>query len=865
MSLPERAHIGPYEIVGWLGAGGMGEVYGARDSRLGRQVAIKLISDTFAADSSRVRRFEQEARAAGQLNHPNVLAVYDVGIHAGAPYIVSELLEGESLRSRLQVADLPWRKAVDYARQTAEGLAAAHDKGIVHLDIKPDNLFVTNDGRIKILDFGIAKLTHAGDDLVGDADETDTAKVTVMGTAGYMSPEQIRGEPLDARSDIFSMGSILYEMLAGHPAFVRETAADTMAAILKEEPQRLSTDAPPALERIVSRCLEKSREARFQSARDLAFSLDVLSGARTATSMAAAAPLAPADQWQVVRWLATLSIVAVVGMAGLVFRRPPAAEAPEMRFQIAMTPATYPVSVAISPDGRRAVSSATAESGAQLSLRALESEITRLLPGTEDAQYPFWSPDNRSIGFFANGQLKRVDIDSGVVQTVASVPNPRGGAWSSEGTILFGIASGPLYRVPARGGTAIPATHLLPDQTGHRFPHFLPDGHRFLVFAIGTPARQGIYVGSLNQTDAQRLPIDAESEAEFLPPGHVAFVRHGALWAERVDFERMQAIGEPALVARQVLIDADTAAKAAFATSEAGSVVYRATDDERQLSWLDRSGHEVGVVGGTVSGQQADIRLSSDGRTVALLRTVDGNRDVWLVDTTARGFPRRLTFDPAIEELPFLSRDGSRVVFTSTRTRGVADLYERSVNGDANDRLLLESLEQKNSQDLSPDGHYLLYSNQTKETGFDLWVLPLFGDRKPEVVVRTSYNENRARFSPDGGWIAYQSNETGQNEIYIHPFHRPGDAVQVSSGGGSDATWSHDGRELFYIGRNNHLMAVPVRPRGPTIEAGTPVSLFSLSRGSEYAPSPDGRFLINRSVRDSSPLTILLNWKGPKQ
>ena len=947
MPLNVGARLGPYEIVGLVGAGGMGEVYRARDPRLGRDVAIKVLPAALSSDPERLQRFEQEARAAAALNHPNILAVYDIGQErlrpareaslrdaegeasgspepgalgvgprrsevggvpanieeVGSPYIVSELLEGETLRERLQQASaasrgagvpafdqgpLPVRKAVEYAVQIAHGLAAAHEKGITHRDLKPENVFVTTDGRVKILDFGLAKLTEAG----GGSGAANSMLPTVapatlpgvvLGTVGYMAPEQVRGLQVDHRSDIFAFGAMLFEMLTGRRAFRGDTAIDTVTAILKEDPPDLSAaepQVPPALARIVHRCLEKSPAARFQSTRDFAFALEGLSSQSERTEVSAVGAVLPAAlarpsreriAWTLVAVLLVTSVAALIlGRSGY-WQRSAMTEAPEMRLQVD-TPGGGLVGFAISPDGRSVVFRATTGGTSQLWLRRLDTETARPLPGTDGANSPFWSPDSLSIGFFAGGQLKRLDIAVGAVRTLTNLRTGlTGGTWSRDGVILFTQSqASPISRVPASGGEAVDVSRLDPPrQTGHRLPSFSPDGRHFLFFSLGTAEGRGVYLGSLETTETRRL-FDADSAAVFSGPDLVLFSRQGVLVAQRLNPSTFVPIGDPVPMAASVAIDPGTQASVALSASATGLVAYRAGAGERRFAWVDRSGRQVALVG-EPDRAQPNIRrfyLSPDGRTVAMSRTVSGNTDVWLMDTE-RGGLRRLTTDPAVEFTGAgWSPDGTRFIFDSTRG-GVLDLYERSVTGTGGETLLFASSEPKNSLDWTPDGRFVLYASQTANAQRDLWVLPLFGDKKPQMVVGTPFEEHQGRFSPDGRWIAYQSNEGGRTEIWVQPFPGPGAKSQISNGGGVEPQWRRDGRELFYTAPDNRLMAVPLTLGDDTVAAGQPVALFSATLSplggavNQYLASPDGqRFLVDTMVEEASPITILQNWKG---
>jgi hypothetical protein len=627
----------------------MGEVYRARDPRLGRDVAVKVLPAAFSADPERLHRFEQEARAAAALNHPNILAVYDIGQHDGAPYIVSELLEGETLRERLNGGALPVRKAVEFAVQIAHGLAAAHEKGIVHRDLKPENVFVTSDGRVKILDFGLAKLTQAEPSAAAASALPTTPPNTqaglVLGTIGYMSPEQVRGLAADHRSDIFAFGAILHEMLSGQRAFRGDTAADTMSAILAKDPPDLPVvdrHISPALERIVDRCLEKSPTVRFQSAGDLAFALEGLSSQSEA---AASTPVIARRKGLLgnarVAWtlLATagLTIGALSIPATLHLRERPVAN-PEVRLELT-TPATrQPLHFAISPDGRHLVFAASGEGGQRLWQRPLDAVTALLLDGTEGAEYPFWSPDSRAIGFFASGKLKRMDIAGGPPQIVADAPNGRGGAWNRDGTILFapGNASA-LMRVPTSGGEPQPVTKVDPPrQAGHRLPQFLPDGRRFLFFAQGNSEGQGIYIGSLDSADTKRL-TSAEASGAYTEPGVLVFMQQNALVVRSFDLAGGMLTGDPVTIAERVSYDAGFNL-AGFSVSAVGRLAYRAGGSERrQLTWFDRTGKMTGVAGEPDTNNLVTNALSPDGRRIVVSRTVQSNVDVWVIDVLRVG------------------------------------------------------------------------------------------------------------------------------------------------------------------------------------------------------------------------------------
>ncbi len=889
MSLAPNTKLGPYELLSPLGAGGMGEVYRARDTRLGRDVAIKVLPSSLSADRDRLRRFEQEACAAGALNHPNILIVHDIGTHEGSPYVVSELLEGETLRQRISGTPLAQRRVVDYALQIAHGLAAAHEKGIVHRDLKPDNIFITNDGRVKILDFGIAKLTQPD----GGQSQTeiptrrvDTDPGIVLGTVGYMSPEQVRGRPVDQRADIFSFGAILYEMLSGRRAFHGESAAETMSAILKEDPPELSEtnhNVSPALERLVNHCLEKNPEERFHSARDLAFALEALSGSVAVSGQALTAIDALTARSRITKhlpWIVAgalaLALLVTIPFAISSFRQTPA------RANVIRASINQPENAsflprsqfAVSPDGLRIVFVVRPPGGKQLLwIRPLGALAAQQLAGTEDATYPFWSPDSRFIGYFAQSKLKKIDASGGPPQTICDAPNGRGGTWNRDGVIVFARDNySPLYRVAASGGVTTPVTKLDDSklQATHRWPWFLPDGHHFL-FRSGTTSsasqkeNNGIYLGSLDSSE-QRLILRVDTTPAYAS-GYLLFVRDNTLMAQAFDERKFQLTGDPVPIAEQVQFDFSLS-RAAFSVSENGILVSQSGTAlaDRQLLWYERDGKQAGSVGAPALYSQIHFSLDRQRLATAIFDLQAGSPDIWIYELS-RDVPVRFTFDPDFDANPIWSPDSSRVVWNSSR-KGHYDLYQKVSSGAGSDEILLESDENKTPTSWSADGRFIAFNstNIKGNTKNDVWILPMFGDRKPFPFLQTQANEISAQFSPDGRWVAYVSDESGTNQVYIAPFPAAGGKWQVSRSGGTEPLWRGDGKEVFFLSLENKLMAVALNAKDSTLEVANAQPLFDVhpasSPGYHYDVTSNGkRFLVDTTKEgNSAPLALVVNW-----
>ena len=882
MTLVAGARLGPYEILSPLGAGGMGEVYRARDTRLGRMVAIKVLPGALSSDKERLRRFEQEARAASALNHPNIVTVHDIGEVDSGPYIAMELVEGKTVRELIGSGPLPVRKLLAVAAQVAEGLAKAHSAGIVHRDLKPENVMVSADGFVKILDFGLAKLVP---DPSGSLSRSptmarpETHPGTVFGTVGYMSPEQAAGQALDFRSDQFSFGSILYEMATGKRAFERKTTVDTLAAILHEEPEpigRLNSAIPGPLRWIVERCLEKDPRARYAATLDLARDLagvrdhiSELSGGEEALS-----PGTGRRSRKLLPWALAATALIVGLAAGLLLRGPRSETSPApplMRLNLAFAPEeslvlqqSHPV-LAISPDGTRLVYAGRRPEGRPgLYVRHLDRLEATAIPGTEGAVNPFFSPDGEWVGFGAEGKLKKVSLSGGQPMTLCEAPTLRGASWGTDGRILFSpVASAPLLRVSDKGGEPKPLTTLNPEkgELTHRWPDILPGG-KTALFTVHGPS--GDYerarIGAVSiETGERRIVFEGGTHARYVPSGHIVYVRAGSLFAVPFDAKQLEVTGSPAPVLDGVAGHAP-AGFAHYAISRTGSLVYAPHDpraSEYELVWLDRKGSTRLLT--EVRRRYFEPRLSPDGRRLAVtvVAPAGGSADVWIYDLNRDAWDQLTS--GGLNYTPVWSPDGKRIVFSSNRN-GPFNVFLMPTDRSAP----LEQLTKGNVWTLplswSPDGRTLIVSRHPGAT-LDLAELRLDGDRTLRPLLATPSLEDAARLSADGRWMAYHSNEAGRFEVYVARYPGPGGRFQVSTNGGSAPVWSPDGRELFFQS-GNKLMAAAIQTT-PELRAGVPRTLFEGPFGG-FDVHPDGqRFLLLRPVYPDlppRPLVVVLGW-----
>jgi serine/threonine protein kinase/Tol biopolymer transport system component len=881
MSMQVGTQLGSLELTAFLGKGGMGEVYRARDAKLKRDVAVKILPPEFSRDPDRAARFQHEAEVLASVNHPNIAAIYDVQESAGSRFLVLELVEGETLAERIRRGPIQLDEALHIAKSICEALEAAHEKGIVHRDLKPANVKIAPDGTVKVLDFGLAK-AFSSEAARSDPSESPTLSAvatmqgTILGTAAYMSPEQARSKTADKRADIWAFGVVLYEMLTGRMLFSGENVSETLAAVMMKEPDWtvLPKNTPLRIREVLQRCLVKEPRNRTRDIGDVRIAIEEANS--ESGVKASSTPHTPHRLVQI--WIAVAMVAILVAIGTAIpavryFRESPPAPPPEMRTDIVTPPTDDPVSFALSPDGQHLVFVASGASGSQLWLRPLAATSAQPLAGTERARLPFWSPDGRSVGFFADGKLKRLDIGGGLPQALTNVSFGTGGAWSPEGVILFGPSSSrsPILRVPASGGQAVPVTTLsAPNSIYYQFPQFLPGGRSFVFFVSGEEGVRGIYLGSLDAKDTKRLTT-ADSTGFYMAPGWLLFVRQGTLVAQRFDLSRMEITGDSVAVADR-LADSFVGVPA-FSVAANGLVAYRAgTGNGRQLTWLDRSGKVLGTLGPPDFNVLADPTLSPDGSRVAVTRTVQGNPDVWLLDSTRM---TRFTFDAGVDGFAVWSPDGTRIAFRSSR-EGKYRLYQKPSNGAGAEELIYDSQDGTLSSpsSWSADGRFLLLQGNTPKTSYDVWVLPLDGEKKPRAFLRTPFEERSAEFSPDGHWVAYRSNESGRYEVYVRPFPESGGQWQVSTAGGIAPRWRRDGKELYYIAPDARLMAVPISVKGATLEPGTPVPLFqtqivgggSYPNRPQYDVASDGRFLINSTIEAAatSPITLIQNWK-PKQ
>ena len=893
MSLTSGNRLGPYEIVAPLGAGGMGEVFRALDTRLERTVAIKILPPQLSNDLARKQRFEREAKTISSLNHPHICVLYDVGHQDGTDYLVMECLEGETLAKRLEKSPIPLEQVLKFGAQIADALDKAHRSGVVHRDLKPGNIMLTPTGA-KLLDFGLAKPVVAlttGATLTAAATPTTpvTQEGTILGTFQYMSPEQIEGKELDGRSDIFSLGAVLYEMLTGQRAFQGKSQLSVASAILEKEPPPISTVKPlttPSLDHALRRCLAKDPEERWQTARDIAIELKWI--ADSGPSSGSAGPLVnrASSRERILAIAFVLAAGAAIAL-GVLYAKRPATNTRVTRTYVKSEEGSGFIfsgdqkGFAISPDGLNlayVASTPTPDAKSALWIRPMDSLHARLLPGTEAAGFPFWSPDGRYIGFFAGGKLKKIDSQGGPPLIICDAPDGRGGSWNQQGDIVFTpTVNSPIYRVSASGGPITRLTMQDPskNETTHRWPWFLPDGRHFIFLAGSTftpreSATNSILMGSLDSKETKPL-FHTHYQAVYAS-GHMLFLRQSSLMAQSFDAKRFEFTGEAVPIAEQVREDSSIA-HAWFSPSANGLLLYaEGAAKNRQLVWFDRNGKQIEAVPGEDA--YAGISLSPDGKKLAYY--LDGTGfDVWGFDI-ARGVKIPLTFGASSGQgnlYPVWSPDGKYVAYTSYRN-GTYALYQKPADGSGGETLLLEGIDHfRVPTSWSMDGKLLVYHEGVSggtyangvPGGWSIWVLPLFGGHKAYPFIQSTFSAREASFSPDGKWLAYCSNESGEYRVYVVPFPGPGGKWQVSLGDGRGPLWRRDGKEIFYLSADNKLMAVNVEASGGSFAAaGARVLFDSHSYGvfGRYDASADGqRFVVvYEGNRPSSTLTSVANW-----
>ncbi|GAC1631538.1 MAG: hypothetical protein NVS9B14_03510 [Candidatus Acidiferrum sp.] len=887
MPLNPGTKLGPYEILSPLGAGGMGEVYRAKDARLGREVAVKVLPAAMAENVEARERFEREARAVSKLNHPNICTLFDVGAEGGTNFLVMELLEGETLEQRIKRGALPLDAALKYAEQITDALAKAHRAGIVHRDLKPSNIFLTKQGA-KILDFGLAKdrtNLDAGPDSTHSGSPTtvvskDTAAGTILGTYPYMSPEQLEGKPADARSDLFAFGAVLYEMLTGQRAFAGQSQASVIAAILERDPRsilELMPVCPKTLDRVVRRCLMKDPDERWQSAFDLKMEIEQIANVGQEVEKTSSVKHA-GNPW-ILRILAGLTVLLAVATGALLVRkdsvRPPIYSAivppPGTAFQIEGDMGVPPV---LAPDGSAVIFGA----GNAIWYRSLRDGSERVLSQAKNEVYPFWSPDSKSIGFFSDGKLKTMEINAGTVKTICDASNPRGGAWGTSGVIVFTPTTRDMiYQVPATGGTPKVVTQLDPKlHTTHRWPVFLPDGQHFLYLAANHIRPQGeengIYVASLDGK-LDKLVVSSPVGAQYAG-GKLVFVSEGRLMMQALDTKAFKLTGSPSEIAEGVVVDLGVW-HSTFAVSENDTLVYQTgtASGQSQLEWVDRAGKHVAYAG--EPGAFFGPKLSKDGKRI-LMSKGDPGADVWISDESGKR-QTRLTFGSMSVSEPVWSPDETHIAYGLGIPGKKFTLNLIAANGSGSPQVIQQTADISPPTDWSPDGRYIVCERFTNG-GVRMWLVDPSGKEADRVfgaegvgASQTVGLQSSGQFSPDGKWMAFVLSTNGP-QIYVASFPGGSGLRQISPSGGRWPRWRRDGKELFFVSDRNEMTAVTIREQGEGLEIGQPQALFTYRPALRifragmisYDVSPDGkRFLLNAAADENMrPLTLVTNWSG---
>ena len=873
MALSSGSRLGPYEILSSIGAGGMGEVYKARDTRLNRDVAIKVLLNEVSNRPDLQARFEREAQTIASLNHPHICTIHDVGRHDNTHYLVMEYLEGETLADRIERGPLPLDQVLKYAIEIADALDKAHRRGVTHRDLKPSNIMLTKSGT-KLLDFGLAKLRQ--DIQPPDAlsalptNAAITADGAILGTVQYMAPEQLEGDEADARTDIFAFGTVMYEMATGKRTFEGKSQAGLIAAILEREPPAISSlqpAVPAQLDHLVKRCLAKEPDARWQSVTDLGYELNWIAGNLTQALSSASVekiPVAKKSGFAVPVWIAIIA-VALTAVAVWMFK--PAGSANKqgvVRLAVALPPgeqvafsAGPPIS--ISPDGTQLVY----VTGERLYLRAIDNLDPKPVPGTEGAINPFFSPDGQSIAFFAQGKLKKIALTGGPAQTICDASNGVGGSWGSDGTIYFAPSNiGGLFKVPASGGTPQEVTKLnrSKGEISHRWPQILPDS-KGLLFTVWTgPGSEERTVETLVLvTGERRIVSRSANTGRYIAPGYIVYSQGGSLFAVQFSLSRLEIPAGAVATPLDIQVH-ELGEGSAYAVSDGGILAYLSgtKEFERKLVWVDRKGN-IEPLPAPLRGYE-NVSISSDGKFAAV-QTQGPTLTIWTYDFA------RTTLTPfttnGSSQAPVWTPDGKRIAYRGTR-KGFRNVYWKATDGSGEEEALTDTTNISTPSSWSPDGKWLTFVENNPTTGSNVWVLPVEGDRKPQLFQRNATN---AHFSPDGRWIAYQAGESGRPEIYVRPFQSAGGKIQISTAGGDEPIWSRDGRELFYVNRDK-MMAVEVHTQ-PAFSAGTPQLLFtgkyqaSPNGVAAYDVSPDARLLKiqpTSSEQATTQINVVINW-----
>ena len=883
---PQR--IGSYTIERELGRGGMGIVYLARDPRLQRLVAIKVLPDAFARDPERLARFEREARLLASLNHPNIAAIHGLEEDGGHSYLILEYVEGETLAQHLGRGALPIDESLDACRQVAAALEAAHENGVIHRDLKPGNVKRTPGGEIKVLDFGLAK--GAASESNPDMSHSPTIAYNmtgagvILGTAAYMSPEQARGKPVDRRTDIWSFGCLLYECLTGRQLFQGETVSDLIAKILEREPDwsALPAQTPDKVRELLRKMLEKDAKKRLRDIGDARIELEdalaarVSSGRIQVTGGAAGSAGAARAKMSMATIATVAGVTAAVTAAITIFlhgmMHQPAVWAPT-RFSITAPPGTKldedAVQVALSPDGRMVAFTATDSGGtSQIYVRPLDTLAARAIPGTDNATALFWSPDSRSLGFFADGKLKKAPLTGGEVEPLANASNGRGGTWNRSNVIVYAPeGGGPLYRISANGGEPQQITTLdsTRHETAHRFPWFLPDGKHFLYVSLpSTAGKHDVWVGSLDSPKRVRV-LGAEEAPVYAAPGYLIYPRGRGMVAQRFDAGALSVRGEPIALPDQPGVAQATGFRAVSAGENGTLAFLNGRVVATKLVWIDRSGRQIGSLGLQPANYQW-VALSPDGRNAVIVRLDSpGQANLWMVDLQS-SVPTRFTFGNTLDGTPLFSPDGSRLIYQSN-PKGRFDLFVKGITASTPESALVTSdVNFKEGGAVTTDGRLLLFAQLDSRTGWDLMELPLDGSGQPRPLVRTPFNERWCSLSPDGRWIAYTSDESGRLEIYVRGFPGLGSKARVSTTGGAFPQWRNDGKEILFYALDFQTVMSADTQTSPAFHASAPHLLFKFPPGTTPpGVSPDfQRFLAPVPAGDngSASVSVVLDWQA---